>query len=197
MAVFIQRIAQFVNTDIWALRYAGLPRWRAFLVRVGCALLIAVREFRSNRCPLRASALTFYSLLAVVPVVAMLFGIAKGFGFQQRLERQLMASFSQHETVVKQIVDFSTNLLANTRGGLVAGIGVVLLFWAVIKILGHVELALNDIWQVDRPRTFVRKISDYLSIMLIWPVNFVLSASATAFVAARLSKPWGSAKETG
>ena len=84
---------EFTRTGVWQMRLAALPRPRAILIRMLRILLLAWRGFRDDKCPLRASALTFYSLLSLVPIAAMLFGIAKGFGFQNKLRVELLDKF--------------------------------------------------------------------------------------------------------
>jgi membrane protein len=76
----------------------------------------------------------------------MAFGIAKGFGFERRLQQELLDKFSAQQEVVAQVIGFAQNMLDNTRGGMIAGIGIVVLFWAVIKVLGNIENAFNHIW---------------------------------------------------
>jgi len=132
-----------LRSRLWTLRLSDLPRTRAFALRQVRIAALAVRGFRQDNCPLRASAVTFYTLLSVVPVAAMAFGIAKGFGFEKMLETQLMERFPGQETVVVQIVSFAHSMLENTKGGMIAGIGVAVLFWAVIKVLTQIEAALT------------------------------------------------------
>jgi membrane protein len=148
---------------------------------------MAIRGYDEHRCSLRASALTFYSLLSVVPVAAMLFGIAKGFGYQKKLEDQLLEQFAEHEEVVTQVMEFSRSLLESTQGGLVAGIGVLLLFWTLIRVMGNIERSFNDIWNVRVGRNVLRKFTDYMTIMLIAPFNFILSSSATVIIASQIT----------
>jgi membrane protein len=143
-----------------------------------------------DRCALRASALTFYSLLSVVPVMAMAFGISKGFGLEQRLEKQLYLRLSGQEEVVSRIIEFSRSLLENTKGGLIAGIGVAMLFWSAIKVLSHIEGALNAIWRV-RARTFIRKFSDYLAIMVISPLLIIVSSSVNVYITTQVKAMTG------
>jgi membrane protein len=149
--------------------------------------LLAGRGFDEDKCQLRASALTFYSMLSIVPILAMIFGVAKGFGFQATLEKQLVENFADHEEVLGPVMTFANALLDNTRGGLIAGIGVVLLFWTVMKVLGNIEHSFNDIWEIKRPRAMVRKFSDYLSIMLIAPLLMLLSGSLTIYVTTQIT----------
>ncbi|HPC02832.1 MAG TPA: YihY/virulence factor BrkB family protein [Syntrophales bacterium] len=142
--------------------------------------------FHKDECMLRASAMTFYTLLSIVPVIAMAFGIAKGFGLQKTLEVRLLENFPGQEDVFSRLFTFANTLLDNTRGGLLAGIGVVVLLWTVIKLLGNIEASFNAIWKVPRPRTIWRKFSDYLSLMLVAPILFVLSGSLNVFVTTQI-----------
>ncbi|MFP4308114.1 MAG: YhjD/YihY/BrkB family envelope integrity protein [Desulfococcaceae bacterium] len=179
---FIQKTSRFVQTDVWRIRPESLPPAKRFLVRHFRVLLNAIYGFREHQCPLRASAMTFYSILSIVPVVAMAFGVAKGFGFERMLERQLLENFPAQNEVVEQVITFAEKMLANTKGGLIAGIGVGVLFYTVIKVLGHIEASLNAIWRVENQRSIVRKITDYLSIMILGPVLVISSSSLMVFI---------------
>jgi len=156
-----------------------LPRGRSLLIRQIRIVTLAMRGFDEDKCQLRASALTFYSLLAIVPIVAMVFGIAKGFGIEKIFEAQLMKTLEGQEQVVERIIEFSQSLLEKTKGGIVAGIGVVLLFWTVIRVLSNIENSFNDIWGIKKARGFARKFSDYLAIMLIAPILVIMPGSIT------------------
>jgi len=140
-----------------------------------------------RRCYLRASALTLYSLLSVVPTAAMAFGVAKGFGLQKLLEKELLHRLQGQEEAVHRIITFANSMLEETRGGLIAGIGVVALFWLIVKLLGNIENAFNDIWGIQRARRFGRKLSDYLSVMFICPLLLVTASSLTVFITTRLA----------
>jgi membrane protein len=181
------KVINFVRTDIWRIRAKDLSRTRYFLVKQLRILILAVRGFRKDKCSLSASALTFYSILSIVPVVAMAFGIAKGFGFQNLLEKQLLEKFQGQGEVMTRVIGFAHTLLEKTRGGVIAGIGVILLLWTVIKLLSQIERSFNVIWGVDTPRTYGRKFSDYLSIMLISPILFILSSSVTVFITTQIT----------
>ena len=182
VGVTISKIISFIKTDIWRMSLKNLPRTKSFFIKQLRIVLLVIRGFDENKCMLRASSLTFYSLLSIVPIAAMAFGIAKGFGVEKLLEKQLMEKLPGQEEVLIQIITFAHSLLENTKGGMIAGIGVALLFWAAIKLLGHIESAFNDIWEIKESRTFGRKISDYLSIMLICPILVIMSSSATVFL---------------
>ncbi len=183
----ISKTVNFLKTDIWRIRLKNLPFAKSFLIKQLRIILVALRGFDEDKCQLRASALTFYSLLSIVPVVAMAFGIAKGFGFEKLLEKQILNKMPGQEAVLMQIVDFANKLLENTKGGMVAGIGVAILFWTVIKVLGNIEKSFNDIWGIREQRNMGRKFSDYLSIMLLCPILVIMSSSATVFITTQIA----------
>lgn len=183
----------FITHDIWRIRIKDLPRSQSFPLRELRIFVLAIRGFDEDKCLLRASALTFYSLISIVPVAAVFFGIAKGFGFEKRLEQQLFEQFQGHEEVIYRIIDFSNSLLAETKGGLIAGIGVLILFYAVIKVLGHIETSFNEIWGVQKGRTIGRKFSDYLSVIVLCPILVILSSSTAVFITTQVELIMGKA----
>lgn len=176
----------FLKTGIWLLPEKGLSRSRALSVRALKILLLAIRGYQRDQCAMKASALTFYSVLSVVPVIAVFFGIAKGFGFDRKLQAQLLVKFSEQKDVLLKVFEFSNAMLQKTNGGVIAGIGVGLLLWSVIKVLGHIEDSFNDIWKVAKPRTFARKCTDYLSITIVCPILVVMASSLTVTMASQL-----------
>jgi len=179
---FAPEIIDFLKTDVWRIRSETLPGPKSFVLKLLRIILLAFRGFKEDRVYLRASALTFYSLLSLVPVAALAFGVAKGFGFEKLLEKQLYARFTGQEAIVSKVIVFAHSYLESTKGGIIAGIGLAALFWAVIKVLSNIEYAFNDIWGVKEARSFGRKFSDYLSIMIISPLLLIVSSSATVFL---------------
>ena len=183
----ISKILNFIKTDIWRIRLKDQPRKKTLLIKPLRIILLALRGFDENKCQLRASALTFYTLLSIVPVVAMAFGISKGFGLDKMLEKQLLEKLPGQQEVVTQIITFARTLLDNTKGGMIAGIGVAVLFWTVIKVLGNIEKSFNDIWGIKEARSLGRRFSDYLSVMLLCPVLLIMSSGATVFLATQIT----------
>ena len=183
----LSKLIHFFTTDIWRLRLIHYSGVRSFFFKQLIIISMAMRGYHEDKCMLRASALTYYSLLSIVPVFAMAFGIAKGFGFEKLLEKQILEKLPGQEEVLIQVVNFARSMIENTQGGMIAGIGLVLLFWMVIKVLGNIESAFNHIWGIKKARNIVRKFSDYLSIMLICPVLVILSSSITVFVRTQIT----------
>lgn len=184
--MLFSRLIGLYTTTIWHARRSDRSAIQWLLIRLVRTVILSAQGFARNQGPLRASALTFFTLLSLVPVAAMAFGIAKGFGFERRLHQELLDKFSAQQEVVSQVIGFAQNMLDNTKGGMIAGIGIVVLFWAVIKVLGNIENAFNHIWGV-RSRAFIRKLSDYLTIMLICPVLMIMSGSLTVFITTQVT----------
>ena len=181
----LQKIIAYFSESIWNLALKDLHGARALWLRTVRAGVLAGRVFVRTQCQQKACALTYLTLLSIVPVAALVFGIAKGFGVEQLLERQLIENLQGQQEAVTRIIAFARALIENTRGGVVAGIGVAALLWTVVKMLGNIEDAFNAIWGVGRPRSLNRKFSDYLSAMLICPVLAIMAGSLTVTIAAQ------------
>jgi len=182
----ISKVINFLQTDIWRIRSKSYHRSKSFFLRQLRIIVLAVRGFAEDKCKFRASALTFYSLLSIVPVIAMMFGVAKGFGLEKRVETEIMKKMEGQEEVAKSIIDFANSLLENASGGFIAGIGVAFLFWSIIKVLSNIEHSFNDIWGVKTPRSIGRKFSDYLSMMLLCPFLLVIASSSTVVISSQV-----------
>ncbi len=173
------KIKEFLEKGIWKIRLKGKPSGKIFFIKQLRIILIAVRGFTEDKVQLRASALTFYTLLSVVPVLAMIFGIAKGFGFEEHLKTVLQEKLAEHKEILGEIITFADRALKNVKGGFIAGTGLVVLIWSVMKVLGNIENAFNNIWQIKKSRGFSRKFSDYLSLVVVAPILVFVSSGFT------------------
>lgn len=185
----ISNLIQFFKFRIWEIKLKDLHPLKAFLIRVLRIILLAYQGFIRNRGQKTASVLTYYSMLNIVPVVAVAFAVAKGFGLEKMIEKQILqmaAKANWQADMTNQIIAFSQKFLERAKGGLIAGIGVVLLFWAVISILGKIEESLNHIWEIKQSRTIVRKFSDYIALIVLTPILLIISSSATVLVTSQV-----------
>ncbi len=178
----LSKAVHFLKVDIWRIRIKDLSRSRAVLVEILRIIILTVRGILEDSAHLRASALTFYSLLSIIPVLAMAFGIAKGFGFEDALEQTLAQAFEGQQQIVERAVGFAHRLLEDVKGGLVAGIGIVILLWSIVKIISHIESAFNHIWGIDKPRNLGRRITDYLALVFICPALYLVSTTGTLVI---------------
>jgi len=175
-----------LNELIWHTPLSEISKGKIFLFKQLRIIMLAARGFTHNRVQLRASALTYYTLLSVIPVIAIAFGIAKGFGLDQILKDLIVREFSSQQEVLDWLLKYATSALEATRGGPIAGIGIILLFYAVMSMLNRIESSFNHIWQIKSSRPWYRKFTDYLTIMLISPVFIILSSSLTLFISTKL-----------
>ncbi|TFH36455.1 MAG: YihY/virulence factor BrkB family protein, partial [Bacteroidia bacterium] len=173
---------RYVTEDIWIIPLGDLPPHRSFVVREIRILVLAFKGFREDKIQLRASALTFYSLLSIVPVMAIAFGIARGFGFDKRLESEIMNSFQGQQEVMNYVLKIARDFLQNTSGVFFGIIGLIILLWSVMQVLDHIEKSFNHIWQIKNSRPWTRKFADYLSLMIFAPVFIVLASSFTVYI---------------
>lgn len=141
----------------------------------------SVNAFGNNNDYLKASALTLYTLISIVPFLAVAFGIAAGFGFEQYLEEQLKHLFDEQPEMISYAIQFARSLLRDTKGSLITGIGLIALLWTNLSLLGNIESALNDIWRVKTPRSWAKKLTDYLAVMILCPLFFVVSSSVNVY----------------
>ena len=127
----------------------------------------------------RSAALTYYTLVSIVPVVALVFAIVKGFGLADGLVQSLYSIFPQIPDIVDYVVEFAQKTLARTQGGWVAAFSLAALFWSVVSVFSSIEDAFNNIWEVSSNRSLIRKYSDYIAIIVIAPLMWVVANSAS------------------
>lgn len=177
MMGLLKRIIQYITHDIWVKKeheYKSRKiRWAVRQIKV---VIFTAQGFGQHEILVRSAALTFYTLMSLVPIAAMVFGIAKGFGLETRLNDYLYGKFPQYSVLIDQIIDFANALLQRTKGGLIASVGLVVLFWSVLKVFGNIENAFNNIWEVHRSRSFARKFSDYTTVVVVTPILGVISS---------------------
>lgn len=137
---------------------------------------------------IKASALTFFSILSVIPMVALAFGIAKGFGLSDELRAQIIMQFHNQEQVMNWVLDFANNTLEQTSGGWLAAVGVAFLFYTVGQLLGYVESTFNSIWRVEETRVWYRQVTDYLAVIILVPALFIASSSVTVLGTTKLNE---------
>ena len=178
----VKQAIRFVEHDIWRIPLSELSPRKTFLIKQLRILILAIRGFMEDKVHVRASALTYYSLFGMVPIVGLAFGIAKGFGLENYLEAQLREAFSGREEILNWVLEFSQSMLQTASGGIVAGIGMVILLYTIMIILNFIEESFNEIWQVKKPRPWSRKFSDYFAMMFIAPLFFIMASATTVFL---------------
>lgn len=157
------------------------------VVRFIRLMVYMLRSLLSHNTMLRSDALTYYTLISIVPILALAFAIVNGFGMIEGLIENLYALLPTMPELVDLIVDFAEKALARTRGGLVAVVSIAMLFWSVISMFNSIESAFDNIWEVKRGRSIVRRVSNYITIFVVAPLLWVLSSYVGSFMTGILS----------
>ena len=176
----LKKLKTFFKEEIWSHDLTSKSRRRTFLIRQARIYILAFKGFFEDRAAVRAAALTYFTALSIVPIFAIAFVIARNFGFEDRLHEVINKNMQAQEAVVTWLTEMVDNLLEKTKGGLLAGVGGLILFWSVIQVLNNIEASFNDIWQIRKARSPMRKFSDYLAIMILSP--FAIGLSGTMLV---------------
>jgi len=170
----IKQIIRFFTEDIWSKeKHEYNSKFMAWLSGHLKVFIYTIKSYGQNQLVVRSAGLTYYTLMAIVPLAAVIFGVAKGFGFEERIVGYLYDALPRYEMLIDWITEFAHNMIAQVKGGLIASFGFLILFWAVIQVFMNVEDSFNYIWEVRRTRSLPRKISDYISILIIAPILWV------------------------
>jgi len=181
------KFINYLKRGVRRIRLNHVPEIQSFFIRYFRIILLVIRRYKKNQCELRASSLTFYTVLSIVPIFAMAFGISKGIGAEKILESQLFENFPGQEEVIIRIINIARSLLESTKGGMIAGIGLAVLFWTVLRVLSNIEKSMNIIWEISESRHFGRKVSDYLCIIMICPLLIGISSSVNLFITTQVT----------
>ena len=171
----------FVSEDVWKCRSNNV------FIHIIKTINLSVRCFLNEMLQQRASALTFRTLLAIVPALVVLIAIGKGFGFYSIIEQQLYVAFPAHDNALKYAFTFVDGYIDQMQSGIFVGIGIVLLLWTLITLMSDIENTFNDLWNVPN-RKLARRITDYLAMFILMPILLLLSNGMSIFATTLLDK---------
>ncbi len=178
----IRKIADFFKTGIWR-DFSKEPRRTRLAVATIRMLILAIERFTTKRMINSAAALTYSTLLAIVPILAVVFAIARGFGYNKYIEEWFRGVLASQPQAADAIVGFVNSYLIHTQSGIILGIGLLFMLWTVTILIRNIELAFNSIWQVKKPRSFFRTVTDYMGMFILAPVIIVVTSGISIFVA--------------
>ena len=182
LATVVKKTWYFVSEKLWHIRLDKIDKTQGFFLRQLRIFSLAINGFNEDKCLTKATALTFYTLFSIVPILALAFAISKGFGLEKNLQEMISGNYPEYKEVLDQAFVSAGKLLSTAKGGVIAGFGIVLLLWSVLKLLVSIEDNFNEIWEIKKGRPWVRKLTDYLTVMLIGPVFLIVAGGLTVAI---------------
>ena len=173
---------KFLTYDIWRITENEVTKTTYAIYNIIKTIYLCISRFAKDRVANKAAALTYSTLLAIVPILAILFAIARGFGFDNLMESQVAKGLGGQTETTQMLLQFVNSYLSQTKNGVFIGIGLVMLLWSVINLINNMEVTFNRIWQVQKARSMYRKITDYFSMLLLIPVLIVVSGGLSVFM---------------
>lgn len=175
----LKRTWTFLSHGIWEIDAHELTRWRLFLLRQAQIVSLVARDFFADHCLLRASALTYSTLLSIVPLLALMFALLKGLGVHNVLEPLILERLAIGS---EQIITAIIRYINNTNVGQLGAVGMVVLIISVLTLLSNIEESFNHIWGVKETRTYLRRFADYFSVVTIGPLFLLAAISMTTTI---------------
>ena len=179
----IQRIREFIQYDLWRQSDITIHDYKKrLLYRTLQTIILVARGFKDKALNVRANSLSFSLLFAFVPLIAGVFAIARGFGFEELLRERLSSSFLAEANIVPVIIEWVDRYLETARDGLFLGIGLIVLIWAVYAFFNMLEHSFNNIWNVKQTRAFGRRLTNYMVVLLLVPIMIILTSGISIFL---------------
>lgn len=173
----INSIIAYCTTGVWEDTKNTLA---VRLVKTGN---LAIKAFMDHGLQLKSMSLTYSTVLAIVPTLALLIAIGRGFGLQDLLTQAIYSYFPSQSRTLETAFTFVDSYLKEASSGIFVGVGIVFLLWTVISLLSNIEDAFNNIWDISHERTMYQKITDYIAICLMVPVLIICSSGVSIFMA--------------
>jgi membrane protein len=179
----LSKIRHFLTTDLWTLEPASLSKARRWGLKFLRIFALVVKGFKEDNCPIHASALTFTSVMALVPFLVILFAIAKGFGFEVASEKAMEWAISSGlPLALQQIISNLLSTVESASAGAIGSISTVIFLWVAIKMLSNIEDTFNLVWGVQTPRSMIDKIRNYIVIMVAAPILLIIASAGLPII---------------
>ena len=185
--VFIERVKKFVTKDIWSFELYQKGPLRRAIANTVKVVVIAVRTFLDDKVMTKAAALTYSTLFAIVPILALIFAVARGFGFENIVTGLLKNGIIGENESLNSVMQFIDGYMQYVSSGAFIGIGLLFLLFSVYSLADGIEANLNSIWHVKKSRRMGRKITDYFSLILLIPIGIICLCGMSALASSVLS----------
>lgn len=191
MNKYIQQVQRFLTVDIWRITPKEVSPLKYLLISIVKKLSLAVKFFLTKGTGDLAAALTYSTLLAIVPICAVVFAVARGFGFSKYIEEWFRNALSGQSQAAEIIIGFVNSYLVHTQSGVILGVGLLFMLWTVLRLTRTIEQTFNNIWQVKHERTLFRTVTDYLAMVFLMPILIVLISGISIFMTAFVDRAQG------
>lgn len=171
---FIMNVVNFFAHDLWTLDFNDLSRYKRSLARRYQEISLSIKGFTKNRIGREAVALSFFTTMATVPMVAAILFVSNGFGLTQLLSDMLYKSFPTSTDLIGFIVNMANNIVAATEKGAFGWISFISFIWLVFWLMINIEIAFNRIWKVKQQRKIWKRVAVYMTILLMTPFVLLL-----------------------
>jgi membrane protein len=191
----LSRAVRFFEHDLWDAGTARASGAAGAAVQALRVAVLTVEGFLDDLCLLRASALTYATLMALVPVLALAFAILRGLGWRgERLESLILTKVT---VLSPEAIESVVAYIDNTNVAGLGALGGIVLILTFVSVMGNIEASMNAIWGRTPPRPWLRKLSDYLAVLVAGPLLLGGAISATAVLQSNASVVWLAGQEGG
>ena len=171
------RLREKIKRLLWEQNPADLSFFQRISLRQVQTAALVLRDFGTNQCFLRAAALTYYTMLSLVPLLALTFALLKAFGVQNLLQPMIIEKLNVGDG---QVADVILGYINNTQVTQLGAVGLAFLIIAVVSLLTNVEQSFNHVWGVKSVRPILRRFADYLSVIFVGPLLIISAISMTS-----------------
>lgn len=168
------RLKRFFKDDIWTLNHEELSRAKAQFVKYLKVMLITIRTFSSQKIGFQAVALSFFSTMSVVPFIAIAFAITDGFGLADRLKGFLYAYFDNSQDTINMVLGFAQNIINTAQSSAMGLISALIFVWVVIWMMMSVERVFNNVWQVQKSRNLIKRLTVIFAMLFLSPFILII-----------------------
>lgn len=163
------KLINFFSEEIWDLEMEELSKAKARFIKYAKVCIITAKTYAQQKIGPQAVALSYFSVMALVPFLAIVFGITGGLGLDGLLKEYLYANFSSNQGLIDKILSFSQNIIDTAQSGWMGLLNALLFLWIIFRLMSGVENAFNNVWKVNKTRSLVRRFSYYVIILLLSP----------------------------
>ena len=164
-----KKLKSFFTEEIWRLELEELSNAKARFIKYAKVAIITAKTFTQQKIGPQAVALSYLSVMALVPFLAIVFAITGGLGVDSLLKEFMYKNFSSSQGVIDTVLSFSQNIIDTAQSGWMGLFNAMLFLWIIYRLMAGVESAFNNVWKVNGNRSLVRRLSYYLLILILSP----------------------------